>query len=728
MSVSRRGFLQGLRLEKNAHAASFLAARGHEEDMAEAQQSGRQGGGRMRPQLPPGVEAIRISSNENPLGPGKAAIDAILGKFPEANRYPFNSTPLDADLEILIAKLNAAKRENVVLGVGSQELLKNAVRVFMSPTKHLVEASPTYGNCAGQARQLNWPIKTAPVDAKLRTDLAALLPLVKGAGLVYLCNPNNPTGTIVSSQAISDFVAEVRKASPTTAILIDEAYCDYVTDPSFQTAIPLALATPGVLVARTFSKAYGMAGVRIGYAVGDAATIKKMAAYRMPYNVNTFGVAAAVASLKDPQHIKEESGAQQGGARLHGQGAGGPGLHLDRFAVQLHLHRHRQDDDGRRVPRRVRRQGRDGRPRLPAAGKTVGSHLARHDGRDAEGHRRIPQRAQALDDDLVREGAVGETMAITRRQFVQTAGIGAGAALTSNVWGRGRENSVWSAFDADLQAVEKGMICIASNENPVGPGKKVLDSLRALLEGGAKPGRYSNQTGELTEAICAHFKVKPENVLLSEGSTEILRAATQVFTSKTKPLVGTIPTYEECAGYAELIGNPVKGVSLNTEFKLDVDKMAAAAKGAGLVFYCNPNNPTATYVGAKATRASSRRSTARRPTRRSWWTRRTSTTSRTRITTRTSRSPSRIRASSSRARSRRRTGWRASARATRSRTRTPSRRCASGRTRRAPGRSTCSAWRPPRSRSRRTPASPPTSATATRRCATWRRSGSPTAA
>jgi histidinol-phosphate aminotransferase len=286
-----------------------MAARGHEELMAEAmQQQGRQGGGRPRPNLAPGMDAIRINSNENPLGPGKAAIDAILGKFPEANRYPFNSTPLDADLEILIARQNQAKRENVVLGVGSQELLKNAVRVFMSPAKHLVEASPTFANCNGQARQLGWPIKTARVAEKtLRTDLSALAPLVTGAGLVYLCNPNNPTGTINSAQEIKDFVAEVKKTSPTTAILIDEAYCDYVSDPSYQTAIPLALATPGVIVARTFSKAYGMAGVRIGYAIGDAATIKKMAAYRMPYNVNTFGVAAAIASLKDPQHIKDES-------------------------------------------------------------------------------------------------------------------------------------------------------------------------------------------------------------------------------------------------------------------------------------------------------------------------------------------------------------------------------------------------------------------------------------
>ena len=309
MSVSRRGFLQGLGVGRTSHASAFIAARGHEEFVAEAMLQQGRIGGQQRPALPPGVQAIRISSNENPLGPGKAAIDAILGKFPEANRYPFNSTPLDADLEILLAKLNTAKRENVVLGVGSQELLKNAARVFMSPTKHLVIPSPTYGDPASFAQNvLKYTVKSAPVTAAtLKTDLAALLPHVKGAGLVYICNPNNPTSTINSASEIKDFIAEVKKTSPTTAILIDEAYCDYVSDPSFQTAIPIALATPGVLVARTFSKAYGMAGVRIGYAIGDAATVKKMAAYKMPYNVNTFGVAAAVASLKDPQHIKEES-------------------------------------------------------------------------------------------------------------------------------------------------------------------------------------------------------------------------------------------------------------------------------------------------------------------------------------------------------------------------------------------------------------------------------------
>src|SRR5262245_32091963 len=307
MSVSRRGFLQGLKAGRPTHAAEFMAARGHEEEVAFMQQ-GRQGRGGQRPALPPGVEAIRISSNENPLGPGKAAIDAILGKFPEANRYPFNSTPLDADLEILLAKLAEGKRGNVTLGVGSQEILKNAARVFLSPTKHLVIPSPTYGDPAGFAQnQMKVTVKTAPVNpTTLKTDLSALLPLVKGAGMVYICNPNNPTATINGGQEIADFVAEVRKASPTTAILFDEAYSDYATDKSFKSAIPIALAQPNVLVAKTFSKAYGMAGVRIGYVIASTETNRKMSRYRMPYNVNTFGVAAAMASLKDPAHIKDE--------------------------------------------------------------------------------------------------------------------------------------------------------------------------------------------------------------------------------------------------------------------------------------------------------------------------------------------------------------------------------------------------------------------------------------
>ena len=189
---------------------------------------------------------------------------------------------------------------------------------------------------------------------------------------------------------------------------------------------------------------------------------------------------------------------------------------------------------------------------------------------------------------------------LTRRRFVQTSLVSGAAAYIGS---RGRENSLWAAFEPTLEAVAPGMICLSSNENPLGPGAAVLDAVKtAFGPAGATPGRYSGSSRDLIDAIAKKQGVKPENIVLGCGSTQILRSATHLFTAKDKALVGTIPTYEECAGYAEMMGHPVRPVALDSEFKIDLDKFAAAAKGAGLVFYCNPNNPTATYVGAKATR------------------------------------------------------------------------------------------------------------------------------
>src|SRR4051812_46061969 len=188
---------------------------------------------------------------------------------------------------------------------------------------------------------------------------------------------------------------------------------------------------------------------------------------------------------------------------------------------------------------------------------------------------------------------------LTRRRFVQTVGAGAAAYIGA----RGRENSLWSAFEPTLEAVAPGMICLSSNENPLGPGSAVLEAVKAAFgPAGATPGRYSGSSRDLIDAIAKKQGVKPENIVLGCGSTQILRSATHLFTAKDKALVGTIPTYEECAGYAEMMGHPVRPVALDSDFKIDLEKFADAAKGAGLVFYCNPNNPTATYVGARATR------------------------------------------------------------------------------------------------------------------------------
>jgi len=299
MSVSRRGFLQGRILP---FSGAFIAARGLEAHLADQ----AQGAGAARSLVPPGVAEIRISSNENPLGPGKAVLDTILGKFPEANRYPFNSTPSDSALTSAIAFRFKIKPENIVLGGGSQELLKNAVRAFTSPARGLVTGAPSFENCPGVAKKLGHPIAEVKVDSTFRLDIEAMIAAARGAGLVFFNNPNNPTATVHGAKTVADFVTRIRQSSPDTVILIDEAYHDYVTDPSYQSAVPLALETPNVFVTRTFSKAYGMAGMRIGYAIGRAETMKPLEKLKLPFNLSVFGLAAAIAALSDQKHIDAE--------------------------------------------------------------------------------------------------------------------------------------------------------------------------------------------------------------------------------------------------------------------------------------------------------------------------------------------------------------------------------------------------------------------------------------
>jgi histidinol-phosphate aminotransferase len=302
MRRTRRGLFTVFSRDSYDGAAAMMAARGHEAYVAELQAQGRTA----RPPLPPGVNEIRISSNENPLGPGRKVLDTIVGKFPQAGRYPFNSTPSDRNLVEAIAAHHKVKPENVTLGAGSQEILKSAVRAFTNGVKGLVTATPTFENPTSVARRLGYSVKEVPVDADFRLDLAGMLAAAPGSGLLFFCNPNNPTATVHGSTAVTDFVHKVRGASPATVILVDEAYHEYVTDPAYATAVPLALSTPNVLVARTFSKAYGMAGMRIGYAIGTADTIQRLARYKMPYNVSVFGVAAALAALQDAAHLDAE--------------------------------------------------------------------------------------------------------------------------------------------------------------------------------------------------------------------------------------------------------------------------------------------------------------------------------------------------------------------------------------------------------------------------------------
>jgi histidinol-phosphate aminotransferase len=295
MSLSRRDFARTLGLGgAGVLSADFISGRGFEHLMAMGLQERR---------APRGADAIVISSNENPRGPAASALDLLRGRANyRAGRYPDNIGALDDT----IAKQYGAKAENILIATGSGSILETAVRAYTSGAKALVNGTPSYSSPDRTANQIKAAIKLVPVEkSSLMLDLGAMADASKGAGLVFVCNPNNPTATVHPVSAIADFIKKVRAASPSTAIHIDEAYLDYAADPS-GTAAPLALEYPDVFITRTFSKAYGMAGLRLGYALGQPATMKKLSAAWGLGSVNVLTAAAAVAALKDTAHMDAE--------------------------------------------------------------------------------------------------------------------------------------------------------------------------------------------------------------------------------------------------------------------------------------------------------------------------------------------------------------------------------------------------------------------------------------
>jgi histidinol-phosphate aminotransferase len=257
------------------------------------------------PGAPP-PRPMLLHNNENPLGPGPAALEALraaLGEGGAAGRYPFGQID---DLHKAIAGAFSVKAENVVTGCGSTQILRSAVQMFTSPTNPLVAGELTYEECAGYAELIGTPVRAIPLDRTLKLDLAAMADAAKGAGVVFVNNPNNPTATLHGADAIGSFIDRVLTASPDTTILIDEAYHDYVTDPSHKTQIPAAIQNPRVVVARTFSKAHGMAGMRLGYAIGHPDTIQKIAAWEGGNALNLAGIVCGMASIKDQPRIDAE--------------------------------------------------------------------------------------------------------------------------------------------------------------------------------------------------------------------------------------------------------------------------------------------------------------------------------------------------------------------------------------------------------------------------------------
>jgi histidinol-phosphate aminotransferase len=295
--VTRRAFVRTLGLS-GAAVPALVTARGREA-LGALWPGTAQGAARAQMSAP----IISLESNENPNGPGLGTLNAIRDALSLSNRYPYDEA--DA-LTSAIAREHRVEASQVLLGCGSAEILRMAMQAFTSRSRHLVAGSPTFEAPGRYANAFGVLIRPVRVDAGLKLDLAAMETSAPRAGLVYLCNPNNPTATVLSARAITGFVDRLARVSPQTAVLVDEAYHEYVDDPSYGTSIPTAIARRNVVVCRTFSKVHGLAGLRCGYAIAQGETIAQLARFKLESSVNQLAIAAARAALGDRDRVERE--------------------------------------------------------------------------------------------------------------------------------------------------------------------------------------------------------------------------------------------------------------------------------------------------------------------------------------------------------------------------------------------------------------------------------------
>jgi histidinol-phosphate aminotransferase len=246
----------------------------------------------------PATGEVRIDSNENPYGPSPKAIEAMSRAHAGASRYPDD---VEEKVAAVVAKLHGVGVENVILGCGSGEILRIADAAFLGPGKKIVAAEPTFEAVLHYAKVTRAEAVKVPVTSDHRHDLPRMAAACDATtGLVYVCNPNNPTGTIVTRQELGALFERVPK---TAMILVDEAYHHFVEDARYASAFEWWGKIPNLLVARTFSKIFGLAGMRLGYGVGSRETIEAILPHRAKNIVNRAVLEAALASLEDPGHV-----------------------------------------------------------------------------------------------------------------------------------------------------------------------------------------------------------------------------------------------------------------------------------------------------------------------------------------------------------------------------------------------------------------------------------------
>jgi histidinol-phosphate aminotransferase len=243
----------------------------------------------------------KLASNENPWGPSDAVMQAMTSHFKYANRYAYP----DGDIVEKIAAHHGVEPDNILLGAGSGEILEVVGLTFLGAGKKVVGVDPSYSQVYRHATDIHADAVLVPLREDASQDVPGLIRAARrnyrDIGFVYLVNPNNPTGVVVPKQEVAQLLDAVPDDVP---VLIDEAYHHYIQDPAYATSIPYVREGRNVIIARTFSKISGLAGMRLGYAVAPAPVIDRMRVYSTG-SINAIVKWGGVAALEDTaSHIR----------------------------------------------------------------------------------------------------------------------------------------------------------------------------------------------------------------------------------------------------------------------------------------------------------------------------------------------------------------------------------------------------------------------------------------
>ena len=244
---------------------------------------------------------IILSRNENAYGPSQKVVASMQDSLQFVNRYPDAADKL---LHERIAQSHSIQPNQMVLGCGSGEILNTCAAAFLAPGKKLITALPTFEAIGRFAKTLGAEVIEVPLTSDYSHDLAAMLARTgSDTGLIYICNPNNPTASLTPRKGLEDFV---RKLPASTTVLIDEAYHHFVepTAAGYSSFIDHPMNDDRVIVARTFSKVYGLAGIRVGYAVGSPDKIRALASLRLKEGINAVGAHCALVAYDDLDYVQ----------------------------------------------------------------------------------------------------------------------------------------------------------------------------------------------------------------------------------------------------------------------------------------------------------------------------------------------------------------------------------------------------------------------------------------